>query len=310
MVNLRQIEAFKAVIEQKTVTRAAETLHISQPAVSRLISDLEYYVGFKLFVRNKRQLIPTPEAHGLFKEVERSYFGLERIIEAARDIREFKGERLFICSMPALSLSLLPRVFRDFTKWYPDIAVSLQVHSSQRVMEWVASQQCDLGFIGMNIDDPAVKQVRLGTGVLKLVMRPEHQLADRKCLTPHDLAGQPLIFLGQQLDFRPQVEYAFKEAGVDMNVRIETQLSSVACEFAIEGTGVSLVDPITASTYAQRGLAVRDFKPVVTQAWDALLPGFRPVSRLTMEFIDATRSTLTDILNNAKALEKVHNMNE
>jgi DNA-binding transcriptional LysR family regulator len=70
-INLRQLEAFRAVMLTKSITRAAEMLFVSQPAVSRLISDLESTVEFDLFQRVKKRLIPTPEGEALFEEVER-----------------------------------------------------------------------------------------------------------------------------------------------------------------------------------------------------------------------------------------------
>lgn len=292
MINLRQIEAFKSVMIEKTATRAAQVLHISQPAVSRLLNDLEYYVGFDLFVRSKGKLEPTPEAHALFEEVERSFVGLERIIGAARDIREFRTGRLFICAMPALSLSLLPQVVHNFSRKHPDISISFQAHSSQRVMEWIATQQCDVGFIGLNITDSGVKRVRLAEGALKVVMPADHPLGHHRHLSPLDLRDQPMVSLGQQLDVRPQVEQAFSQAGVRLNTRIETQLSSVACEMVLAGAGLSLVDPITAHAYSHRGLAVRDFTPAIRFPWTALLPAFRPTSRLAKDFIEETRQVL------------------
>lgn len=292
MISLRQIEAFKAVMTEGTTTRAAEVLHISQPAVSRLISDLEYYVGFDLFTRRKGKLDPTPEAHALFEEVERSFAGLGRIVDAARDIREFRTGRLFICAMPALSLSLLPQVIHDFSKKYPEISISFQTRSSQRVVEWVATQQCDVGFIGLNIANASVELLPLYEGPLKAVMRFDHPLAQRRCLTAADLRDQPMIAVGQQLDIRPQVNRAFAKAKVRFKAHIETQLSSVACELVLVGAGIALVDPITAGAYLHRGLIARDFTPSIHFPLAAVLPAYRQSPRLAKEFIEEVRHAL------------------
>ena len=75
MISLRQIEAFRAVMVTGTVTQAAKMLEVSQPAVSRMISYLEYEIGFKLFSRASRQLIPTDEGRAFYDEVERSFIG-------------------------------------------------------------------------------------------------------------------------------------------------------------------------------------------------------------------------------------------
>ncbi len=74
-INLRQIEAFSAAIEFGSATAASEVLHITQPAVSRLIADLERVVGFQQFERRARGLVPTQDAHTLYEEVKRSFVG-------------------------------------------------------------------------------------------------------------------------------------------------------------------------------------------------------------------------------------------
>src|SRR3546814_18341 len=76
-MNLRQLEAFRAVMVTRSITQAAQSMHLSQPAVSKLIADLEYAIGFKLFVRTKGSaLTVTPEAEYFYHEVERSFIGV------------------------------------------------------------------------------------------------------------------------------------------------------------------------------------------------------------------------------------------
>src|SRR5437868_6942450 len=100
-MKIRQLEAFRAVMLCQTVTRAAEMLHISQPAATRLIADLEESVGFALFERVRGRLYPTAEAQVLYEEVQRSLVGVERIALAAQDIRELQRGSLQIAAAPA-----------------------------------------------------------------------------------------------------------------------------------------------------------------------------------------------------------------
>ena len=85
-MNLRQIEVFRAVMLAGSVSGAAQLLHVSQPAVSRLISYTESCLGFALFQRLRGRLHPTPEAHKLFSEVEVLYQGVQRINGLAGDM--------------------------------------------------------------------------------------------------------------------------------------------------------------------------------------------------------------------------------
>lgn len=112
-LKMRQVEAFRALIRRRTVTRAAQWLHVSQPAVSRLIADFETRVGFRLFDRQQGRLIPTPEARVLYEKVERCFAGLTRIASVAEQIRTLRRGSLRLAGSPALALEWLPRVVSD-----------------------------------------------------------------------------------------------------------------------------------------------------------------------------------------------------
>src|SRR5689334_15875028 len=85
-INHRQIEAFRAVFQTGSMTAAGALIGVTQPAISRLIRDLEGEIGWNLFDRSSGKLIPTPDAIALFREVQRSYHGLDRVADAAAQL--------------------------------------------------------------------------------------------------------------------------------------------------------------------------------------------------------------------------------
>ena len=116
-ITFRQIEAFRAVMSSGTVTQAAEILHVSQPAVSRMIADLEYRLNFKLFNRTGRQLIATDEAHALQHEIQRAFIGLKEITEAAHAIRE----RAFSFAASHTRQTEAARLVARLEQWFPEL---------------------------------------------------------------------------------------------------------------------------------------------------------------------------------------------
>src|SRR5689334_3193463 len=125
MLSFRQIECFRAVIVLRSMTRAAEAMSISQPAVSRLMRDMEINLGLSLFRRRKGGLQPTEEALALYAEVERSFVGVGKIERAAIRIRERQAGNLRVCAMPALMHSFLPYVVDQFLRDHSGVAVTL-----------------------------------------------------------------------------------------------------------------------------------------------------------------------------------------
>ncbi|MCB1716123.1 MAG: LysR family transcriptional regulator [Candidatus Competibacteraceae bacterium] len=295
-LNFRQLEAFRALMLGKTVTRAAGMLFITQPAVTRLIRDLERQVGFELFERRKGRLHPTPEALALYQEVDTAFIGLDQIARHASMIRDFSAGRLTIGGMPALSLQFLPRVIHQFLQAHPGIAITLHSRSSQKIAEQVAAQHCDLGLAALDIDVPGVQTESLWAGQMVCVLPPDHRLVARAFVTPQDLAGEVFISLGTDHRARFQIDSVFAEAEVERRLQIETPLSATAIEFVKAGTGVTITEPVSAYCQTDKTVVVKPFKPTIPFEFLVLYPAERPRSRLAHEFVQHLRQALRQLV--------------
>ena len=122
-LRLRQLQAFEAVAPTGSVTRAAASLSISQPAVSRLLSSFSDKIAFDLFIRKNGQLLPTQEARLLLGEVSRVLEGLKNIEELQHDLTERTAGHLRIACLPGFATSHLPNVMIDFLKTRPSVTV-------------------------------------------------------------------------------------------------------------------------------------------------------------------------------------------
>jgi len=282
----RQIEAFRAVMETGKVTSAATVLGTTQPSVSKLIADLERAAGFNMFERQGRQVLPTSEARALYEEVERAFVGMMEISRVIQDIRDFRTGSLLIAGMPALALKLLPDVITEFIADHPGISVSLRTRSSQAVLRHLSSQQFDLGFAALDNDHPAVERRALFTAPMMGVLPLGHELEQRTLLKPEDFDQRPFIALGAEIGTRSETD-AFLSAG-DAGPRIvaEAQLSASICEMVAAGAGISIVEPVTATYFANLGrIVARPLSPAQPFRYDLLLPTTRQPSRASEQFL-------------------------
>lgn len=291
-LNHRQLEAFRAVIVTGAVTQAAEMLHVTQPAVTRLISDLEHAVGMALFERRKGRLVATVEGRLFYEEVDKSFIGLGKIAQVAEEIRHFKRGTLLITGMPAMSLGFLPRIIRRFLDAYPEIGVSLQVRSSEKVLEWIATQQFDVGFAATQATHPAVETERLLDASLVCMVPSGHPLEKNAVVRPADLEDESFITLGPELSIRLYIDAVFEDAKVRRRRTIEAQLSATACALVLEGAGLALVDPVAAADFVDRGISAKRFEPSIPFVYSVVYPKYRPRSRLTREFVALVREGL------------------
>jgi len=290
----RQVEAFRALMLTSSTVRAAESLHVSQPAVSRLVRDLQEALGLALFERRGTRLVPTSEAIALYAEVERSFVGLDRIAQAARDLRERRAGVLRVAAMPALCNGVLPRFVGLFLKEHEHVDFAIEGLISSAVLDRVVNEQVELGFAAAPIEHAAVAHRKLPAVPYVAVVPPGHRLARRRVLRPADFAGEPFIRLGPTTPSRFRIDDVFSRHGIERAIRVETPLSEIACALVASGVGVSIVDPFTAREYSTHGVVARAFEPTLQFQVTALYPAHRSPSPVAREFIDGFSRYLDD----------------
>ncbi len=293
-----EIETFRALMRAGTTHKAAQLLHVTQPAVSQSLKRLETQAGLALFQRSGGRLVPTPEAQAFMLEVERAFVGMDSIEHRLRSLRDFGLGRLEISCYPAFGLGFMPRALARLqtelgnTKNSPWPQVSLQVQSSKDVRERVSMGSCDFGLMadelpleGMDHSDFTRMQ-----GVV--VMPPRHALARFKSIRPEQLAEIPFIALNPEDASRRRLEALLQEQGIRLKVAAHTPYAASVCELALQGLGVGLVNPITALDYVDRGLVVRRFSQDVQFACVLVLPSGRALSKTAQAFLATMRHQL------------------
>ena len=284
-MNLKQVEAFRAVMVTGSMTAAAKSLFTTQPNVSRLIAHLERDTGLKLFERAGVRLVPTSEGAAFFREVERAYVGLQGLANAAEEIRNLGSGRLRIAAMPAVGYTLVPRAIKRFQEQYPGVTVSLHVNTSGTVNHWTASQFCDIG-VAVYISEASNCEVELLSTVAAVCVMPaEHRLAKKRTIKPADLAGESFISLCQGDGMRTLMDAVFQRAGVERKLAIEAQYTAICCEMVRSGMGVTLAHPVVARDFEGPEIAIRPFSPAVMIPTYLVYPPQRSRDRLAAAFV-------------------------
>lgn len=165
-MRLRHIEIFQAIRQTGSVSAAAQLLHVSQPAVSKVLQHAELQLGFPLFLRIRGKLLPTPEALALEREVDKVTESLQGVRRLAQNLRREPGQSLRIGATPALALSLLPPAIREWTQRYPDIACELSSAHSRELVQNLLMREMDVALTLKSPDHPGLKAQALAHGVL------------------------------------------------------------------------------------------------------------------------------------------------
>jgi len=303
-VNLRHIEIFHAVMTTGNLTEAAGMLHTSQPTVSRELARFEKVLGLKLFERSRGRLHPTVQGLRLFEEVQRSWYGLDRIVNAAESLREFRQGELSVVCLPVFSQSFLPPLLQPFLARYPEVSLQIVPQESPLLEEWLSAQRHDLGLTETLHTPAGTERTPLLTLNEVCVLPEHHPLAAKAVLTPADFQGENYISLSRTDSYRQLLDSLFSEHEVKRRMVVETHSAASICAMVKAGAGISVVNPLTALDYVNSGVVMRRFSVDVPFTVSLIRPLHRPSSALVEAFtqhLQASLHTLTDPIENLLA---------
>lgn len=283
-LTFRQIEAFQSVVATGSVTEAAAILGVSQPAVSRLLADLEGQVGFALFHRAGRSVQPTPEARMLVDTVRRAFGGLDRIREAAEAIRDFRETPLMLVTTSSFAVRVLPDLVAAFARRRPRASVSLDVQSTDDAVEWLALEAYDFGFCCTPSASPRLHRRAVMEGEAVCVLPEDHPLAGRARIGPRDLHGESLIAYRADSAFRHQVDAVMAGAGSVPVIRYEARTTEAMLRLVQRGLGVAIVGTARAEDYEIGGCRILPFHPAMPYALQMIRSSQREMSTVAADF--------------------------
>ncbi|MBE9607123.1 LysR family transcriptional regulator [Acetobacteraceae bacterium H6797] len=269
-VTHRMIEAFRAVVQSGSVTRAAGLLNVSQPSVSRLLADLEARLNLALFERRGARLTATNAALELYDVVERSFVGLERVQDAALQIRNRQSGGLTLATISAFGYTLLPEVLRSFSASPGAPPVRVHIVPSQQALSMLALRRCDLAFASIPPSADIGRQVAAFALKGRVILPEGHRLGQgAEALTPATLAEEPMIAVAAHSLPRAETDRAFAQHGVTPRIAIETLQSFSALQLVRAGLGFAVVDPMTSLMHEKAGGVSRAFLPEVDFSFSA-----------------------------------------
>jgi DNA-binding transcriptional LysR family regulator len=289
-MNLRRLQAFRAVFEAGSVTRAAERLHTTQPALSRLIGDLEAELGLALFVRQRRRLVPTAEGRMFYREAEKALAAVDHIVDIARDIRTLKGAHLRIVAPMLTAFGILPAAIAAFRGSHPHARVSLDIKDIRDIADWVANGPFDVGVTALPFEDARVDCELFATVPAILALPKRHRLATKHVVRLKDLCDEAMILPPVGSPPRSNIDAAFESVGVKPQSTIETSSALSVCQLVARGLGLGVVDPFTFELASSLGLVARPVRPVIEFPFGFFFPRERPRSALVTAFLRAVRS--------------------
>ena len=241
-MELRQLRYAVAVADQLHFTRAAETLHVAQPALSQQIRRLEAELGLDLFARTSRSVALTEAGEAVVGRARRILAEADAIGEDLDALRGVLRGRVVIGSMQSLGPFDLPGLLADFHAEHPGVDVVLREDTTQRMLARLAADELDLAVATIDESPPDGLETRaLYEEDLVLAVAGDHPLASRRRIRPASLPPGPFIFFREGSGLRAATEAILDAAGVEPQVRFETNELSRVRALTSRGLGVAIM---------------------------------------------------------------------
>ncbi len=257
-MKFRQVEAFRCVMATGSISAAALRMSVTQPAISRLITDLELDLGFTLFHRVRGRLQASTEGVRFHQAVEENFLGLERLSVVAQRIRQEEPRGLTIACLPVLSTSLLPPAIALFRAQAPEVPLRIDTAAATQIVERLQDLKADLA---LTLSFPPLAGIEIEplfeAGVL-CAMPAGHRLAAKPVLELKDLHGEDCIGWMPSGPLTPvEEEQMLEKAGVQPRYVLRTHTSHTRYALVAQGLGLSLVEPFGASLWQAHGVVTR-----------------------------------------------------
>jgi DNA-binding transcriptional LysR family regulator len=227
---LDQLRILRAIASEGSFKKAADSLYVTQPAVSLQIQNLEKQLDVALFDRGGRKAQLTEAGHLLLSYCDRILSQCQEACRALDDLHNLKGGSLIVGASQTTGTYLMPRMIGLFRQKYPDVSVQLQVHSTRRTAWGVANGQVDLAIIGGELPpdlNDLLQVVPYANDELALVLPPKHPLSRLPELTKEDLYRLGFVCLDAQSTTRKMVDQLLSRSKLDVGrMKIEMELNS------------------------------------------------------------------------------------
>lgn len=289
--SIKQLKAFLAVYELKKLGLAADHLHLSQPAISVLIKQLEASLGVALFDRSNRTLTPTESAHDLLAHAQALVQRLESLPAVLRESRSASKGVVRINVTPTLGAFVLPPVVRTFARQYPDIKLVIHDCAPDQFITKIYGDEVDLAIGTPEVIIHDLLSEVLMDDALVLVVPRSHHLARTPHMAWAQLQGLPLITIRKGYGIRDRIDAAARQAAVALQVVNEVTFLATALWMVEAGLGFALVPAAYVAGHLEHLTCIALTEPQVSRSIECIRRRDKPLSVQAALFIDVLKKT-------------------
>jgi DNA-binding transcriptional LysR family regulator len=300
-MNLWQMQVFQEIMLTGSVSQTARNLGRTQSSISATLAKLEANIGYQLFERRNRRLVPVPEAHYLHVEAERILQDVDYLEHALAGRSPGLKQEVRIACMPMLAELLIPAVIGKFAATFPNCEFLVTSRHSRAIYRAVSTQRFDIGVAECMEATDLVNEDRTTLECL-CALSANDPLSEKEFVNLADLDGKPCAAFLPEHFISEHLEERFTEAGYVYNPKFRFQNAATSCLPLIEnGQAYGVFSPLSIWLNEQAGrnsptIVYHRMADPIAYPFAILTPAHRPVSRIAQGFISLLQAEITLIL--------------
>ena len=257
-MDLDQLHTFLEIVRLKSFSKAAQSCFRTQPAVSAQVRQLEQDLGAPLFERLGTKIALTP-AGRIFADYAEQILELrKRAQDTISELERTPRGELMIAANEATCIYVLPRVFYEYKKLFPNVEIVVDRSYGARVVEAVVDNQADFGLTQLPVKEKRLQVVKIHSDEIKLIVPPNHPFARKKEIMATELIGEPVL-LPKTGTTRNRLSAWLEAVEDEISVSMELDSTEMIKRFVMAGLGVSFMAATHCIEEVAAGQAGGDF---------------------------------------------------
>lgn len=284
----RFIEVFHSVFNNGSVTKAARDLNVTQPSVSKILSQAEKDIGIKLFERLNKKMIPTPEAKILFPYVEKIHNNLENFRRVSKNLIMQPEGDLNLAATHSLGIDYLPEAISQFSELNSGITFETVTLHYEEIQKQIIEMRGDIGIVYDHNPHREISSITIDTGEF-VVISPDTFFPGQDEVSISEITPYPFIKITDKIGPRGPLgskldEYLSKYAE-NLNITFNTETFQVALALVSKNMGITITDRISAESSTRSNIKILNLRPKLEFSLEIIHLKSNPLSVINKKFI-------------------------